>query len=211
LERQERSFGYDARGFLKEETHPETGQYFYERIDARGHATLKRHSNAQAGFSLGFAYDAYERLTTVWDRLGSRDLKVWEYAEDNGPNGDMKKGKVVSATRYNYREVPFNPGLYANIPVVEEYAYAGKGGRISSRRTKLNGTYVFDQSWEWDDLGQMTRQVYPRCTSGCTGPALPWRNQQYAYNWASWRRLSVGPIWPTMTTACSPRSSTSTA
>jgi YD repeat-containing protein len=110
-EHQDRSFGYDARGFLKAETHPETGQYLYERIDARGHATIKRHANQDAGFSLGFAYDAYERLTTVWDRLGSRDLKVWEYAEDNGPNGDMKKGKVVRATRYNYREVPFNPGL----------------------------------------------------------------------------------------------------
>jgi RHS repeat-associated protein len=177
--RQDRSFVYDARGFLKEETHPETGTFLYEAIDARGHATIKRHQ--ASGLGLDLEYDAYERLIKVRDRLEDRDIKVWEYGTSN-LGTDLRKGKVVKATRYNYRQVPWNQSVWANLPVVEEYAYAGRGGRISSRRTKLNNTYFFDQSWEWDQLGNMTRQVYPRCTTGCSGPAVAARNQTYAYS-----------------------------
>ncbi len=146
---QERLFTYDNRGLLLWENHPEKtantyGQGHdvdYINYDARGHATRK----VDRVFDLTFLFDKYERLTQVRETgagncqtngTSPRCLKAFTYATANGTatggGTDWKKGKLTSASRYNYVATPFN----AVVEVKESYQYGGRGGCHSrTRRT----------------------------------------------------------------------------
>ena len=67
----------------------------------------------------------------------------------------------------------------------ETYTYSGVAGRISRRITDLNnGDRVFDQSWTYDDLGNVKTQGYPRCTDApCNAQPGPPRTltRDYVY------------------------------
>ncbi len=177
---QRRSFTFDGRGFLTAEWHPETGETLYSQIDARGHANRKQH--VASGLDLGFAYDAYERLLKIWDRSRIADLKTWTYGAANA-SGNWKMGKVEKAVHYNRRLHPFATGeVWIDVPVEETFLYGGRGGRVSSRTTTLNGVYSFSQSATWGALGELTQENYPRCSAGpCAGLGPP-RVQSYLYD-----------------------------
>ncbi|MDY7094541.1 MAG: hypothetical protein SX243_16340, partial [Acidobacteriota bacterium] len=181
---QHRYWTYDGRGFMTREIHPENGTYHFESIDARGKALRKRHDSGLR--DLAFEYDAAERMTGVRDRKlsGWPYLKSFEYA-GSGDAGTWGFGKLWKATRTNIRRIPWAPSITTELDVRETYTYNGVGGRISRRVTDLNNSdRVFDQSWTYDDLGNVKTQGYPRCTDApCNTQPGPARNltRDYVY------------------------------
>jgi RHS repeat-associated protein len=197
---QERLFTYDNRGFLLWENHPEKtaniyGQSHdvdYPSYDARGHVLRK----VDGDNDLTFEYDLAERLTLVRETgagacittsgtVGPRCLKSFTYATANGTNAagltDYRKGKVTSASRYNYVGAPFN----ATVEVKETYEYTGRGGRVSQKDTYqiFNGgnSEIFRQTFSWNDLGTLASETYPDCiASTVCGPSSP-RSVSYGY------------------------------
>ena len=180
---QRRSFGYDGRGFLTSECHPEkSGCVTYSRIDSRGHA-LERTDN---GTTLRFAYDAAERLRSVARRIsGGTDRVIKEFAyTSNNAGGNLRRGRLWKATRHNRGEAPWAPGTTGTISVTEEYFYEGRDGRVSKRNTTVGPDVRFSQRWDYDDLGNVVTLTYPRCTnSDCAGAGGggPFRQQQLGY------------------------------
>jgi RHS repeat-associated protein len=181
---QHRYWTYDGRGFMTREIHPENGTYHFESIDARGKALRQRHDSGLR--DLAFEYDAAERMTGVRDRKlsGWPYLKSFEYA-GSGDAGAWGFGKLWKATRTNIRRLPWAPSITAELDVTETYTYSGVGGRISRRVTDLNNSdRVFDQSWTYDDLGNVKTQSYPRCTDApCNAQPGPARTltRDYVY------------------------------
>jgi YD repeat-containing protein len=172
---QGRSFAYDGRGFLAEETHPESGTTTYA-YDARGHVTRR---TAAAGTSsettVGFTYDAAERITSVFDETD--DLKVFTY--DRSAT-DRSMGKLASATRYN-RGLPDG-----TVQVTETYHYDGAtntAGRLSKKVTTVSsdaGTQTFTDGYVYDRLGAVTSLTYPAC-AGCGTLQAPVRTVGSSY------------------------------
>ena len=154
---QTRAFTYDNRGFLLSEQLPElgasgNGTAAYSKYDARGHARRK-----QDGLhDLAYTFDRAERLTQVAQADGSGNpstpvLTTLAYAITNS-GSNKRNGKLETATSAN-------PDL-TSASVVETYAYAGAGGRVSSRQTQVEGRAI-TQSFTWNDLGQLSWQQYP--------------------------------------------------
>jgi hypothetical protein len=170
---QTRSFTYDNRGFLGSEVNPEigatgNGTTSYGQYDARGHAHSKTTGAANGTFDLRFAYDASERLTDVYDNGSSfRQLKHFDFATANAGT-NMQQGKLTQAVRTNHLAA-------GDITVTEKYEYKGSAGRTSLRETVAkNGTTIlqdYEQTFEYDDLGAITKPGYPACLTAapCSG------------------------------------------
>jgi len=181
---QERYWSYDRRGFLLWDKHPERvqnpanahdpssddGKTFYEEHDALGNA----HRRYDASRELTFDFDPAQRPTRALEVDGaeSRPLEEFSYHRTNRP-GEWSRGKLYQAKRHNYGSPVAPLELQeADLVVTESYRYAGVGGRVSSRQTRLAnlGTAVFEQSFEYDLLGNRSRTVYPRCQHApCAG------------------------------------------
>jgi RHS repeat-associated protein len=174
---QTRLFGYDNRGFLTSERHPEkgasgNGYVTYGSYDARGHAGTR----TDGPHTLRFTYDGAERPTQVEESLGFglyRPLKSFTFAATNG-TGDYRRGKLQVARGYNY---PVIGSTQYTVELRETYTYGGKQGRVSQRDTAnvVGGSLFesFTQSWTWNDLGDPASVTYPRCThAACTAATL---------------------------------------
>jgi YD repeat-containing protein len=170
---QERTFAYDNRGFLSDETHPENGKVSYT-YDALGHVLTKRLA-ATGPFDLNYTYDDAERLTQVDSRetatsTSFRASKVFTFGSDNdGVN--LKRGKLETATRHNYR--PVSGGSDVDIRVVETYAYNDSAGRLTDRTTEIKDlttsggiNQTVTQKQEYTTLGQVSLLTYPSCSDG---------------------------------------------
>jgi RHS repeat-associated protein len=166
---QRRLFTYDHRGFLISEQHPEkgaagNGTVSYFNYDARGN--VGRRSDGPN--DLTFTYDKAERLTQVRETGGAqRVLKAFAYATANDVTGtDLRKGKVVSASRFNYVGAPFN----AKAEVRDTFAYRGAEGRVSevSRQLIFNDVdeEKFTSTYAYDGLGLVSSLGYPDCVFG---------------------------------------------
>ncbi|MFL6193889.1 MAG: RHS repeat-associated core domain-containing protein, partial [Thermoanaerobaculia bacterium] len=171
---QERLFTYDNRGFLTSEKHPEkgasgNGTVTYQSYDSQGH--FRRMIDGPN--DLTYTYDRAERVTQVRETGGlQRTLKGYTYATDN-PLGNYRKGKVLTAQRYNYHVVN---GGSNTVLITETYTYGGREGRVSQRdtQTSVNGgtNESFTQSFAWNELGDQATIDYPLCTfSPCTATA----------------------------------------
>src|SRR6185369_404341 len=193
---QNRWFNYDNRGLLIAEIHPEKQPNAYGQgnsvdypiYDARGHALRK----IDGPNDLTYVFDAAERLTLVREsgagftsctaNGGHRCLKSFTYSTANGAGGtDLSKGKLVSASRFNYIGAPFN----ATVEVKETSTYSGLLGRLSQKDTSqtFNGTTseTFRQTFTWNDLGNLASQTYPDCiASSYCGASSP-RTVSYTY------------------------------
>ena len=206
---QARIFSYDSRGFLAYERHPEkgasgNGYVRYLDYDALGNPGRKLDAVATASATTGaaidvrFTYDRASRLTQVSEASGSlRPLKVFTYAGSSS-GSNQRGGKIETADRYNYVKVS---GGDVTGQVRETYVYAGIGGRVSARDTQtyVNGatTEGFTQAWTYNDLGDVTRLTYPRCThAGCNGAALTSRtiDFEYANGWLTRVPTYADPI-----------------
>lgn len=199
---QERLFTYDNRGFLLWENHPEKtanihGQSHdvdYSSYDARGHVLRK----VDGDNDLSFQYDAAERLTLVRETgtgacvttdnetNPSLCLKSFTYANSNGTNAagltDYRKGKLTSASRYNYVGVPYN----STVEIKETYEHTGRSGRVSQKDTYqiYNGTTyeTFRQTFSWNDMGALASQTYPDCIASTVCGASSPRSVSLGYN-----------------------------
>ena len=81
-----------------------------------------------------------------------RILRQLDYATANN-GSDKANGKLYQATANTL----ISPTTF---PVVETYTYAGVGGRVSRRRTAVDGR-VIDLDLTWSDLGRPASVTYP--------------------------------------------------
>ena len=179
---QSRSFDYDGRGFLRWESHPESGVTAYT-YDARGNVGSKSPGAANSQFDLVYEYDHAERLISVKGRnpfYGQssqpqwRVLKSFEYAYENALSpapADYRKGKLLTAARYNYDPSVASGFTYK---VAETYQYRDGAGRKTNRRTHItrgddqNEAYwwsyrTVDTAVTYDDLDLPVSIDYPKC------------------------------------------------
>jgi RHS repeat-associated protein len=185
---QVRSFGYDNLGLLAWETHPEKTtnsaglghDVDYPAYNAVGNV-LRRVDGTN---DLTLVYDEALRLTLIRETSGGqRALKEFAYAASNGA-GERSLGKLRTATRHNRFNICGSGGAH-DAAIEETYTYAGIGGGVSKRATRLVYDNVageaFEQTFSWTALGQPNSVGYPRCTT-CTGPASVTRNVSYGYS-----------------------------
>jgi YD repeat-containing protein len=187
---QRRLFDYDGRGFLRWESQPESGvtSYLY---DARGHLATKLQGAAQSQFDLDYFYDAAERLTRLEARnplYGSesgqpmyRPMKTFQYSAANEAVGgivDWTRGKLKSASRYNYSFAKGDETLYR---IEDRYEYRDGPGRQTGRQTTIyeneNAVKTFSTGRSYNELDLPVSQTYPSCTS-CGVPPGDWDRDQ---------------------------------
>ncbi len=174
-----RSFTYDNRGFLEREVHPElvlasqeSGTTAYSNFDARGHAEYRKVNESEDIFDLHYVYDAAERLTDVESRDPNNATTYRASKEFHFGQAGPTNGKLTSAVRHNYV-----PGI-GEVMVTESYEYGDDAGRLTKKTTNIhtvNGSpdplqQTLDQSYTYDDLGEMTGISYPGdCVPGPCG------------------------------------------
>jgi RHS repeat-associated protein len=170
---QQRSFGWDGRGFMTSETHPEIGEFGNGTIaylrDARGNTTQRDVANDDGDRLLRFAYDGAGRPIRVEEEISSgwRLLKEFFYARYNQP-GERRRGQLVMARRTNWLALlePLE-AIEGAIPmlVTDHYQYSGLGGRVSKKTTSItlpSGSQSFTTSFEYGLLGDIASIDYPR-------------------------------------------------
>ncbi len=191
---QQRLFTYDLRGFLLSEQHPEKGAagngvMSYFNYDVLGHAGRR----VDGPNDLTFTFDKAERLTQVRETGGlQRTLKTFTYGSSNVTDvtgTDWRKGKVISASRFNYVGAPFN----ATAEVRDTYVYKSTEGRVSdtSRQLIFNGTdeEKFTTAYAYDGLGLISTLGYPDCVFGdCAALDTP---RTVTFNYSYGRLVSV--------------------
>jgi hypothetical protein len=206
---QERLFDYDGRGFLRWESHPESGVTSYT-YDARGKLLRKIVGAADSLFDLKNEYDLAERLSYVQGRDPEtalfRPLKYFQYAAENDVgHGDWKNGKLVWAQRFNYAGE-----LEPDYTVNHSYYYDDPAGRRVRRDTSIfkEGVSTAMKSIyygvTYNDLDLVESIDYPMCT-GCGAPPVdPLREDLHVYSYGRLIRLegvvgsTANPItyWP---------------
>lgn len=163
---QPRTFTYDGRGLLLQESHPEiTGTVSYT-YNAQGQVTAKTFS-AGSAFNLTYAYDDAGQLLTLKAGPSGRVTKEFTY----GTAGN-ELGRLKTAKRFNYL-----PGSTTDYYLVTETYSYDANGRASSRTTNIDkiasGTTTavrsFTQSRTYTDLGLPGTLSYPQC-AGCGSP-----------------------------------------
>jgi len=200
---QSRTFNYDNRGFMTDETHPEYGDathptggtMYYDETDSRGHV-WRRHVGAM---DVDMLYDSLERLYRVQRHADQHALKIFEFATANA-TGDDAKGKLKRGIRYNWFTWGVAPNLTtANFQVIETYKYGGVDGRVSYRTTEefdctattsdncdalRTGSPFrkFEQSFAYDQRGATQTLGYPTCNAfACTSGVIAAREVANEY------------------------------
>jgi len=198
---QNRTFDYDGRGFLRWESHPEGGMTSYT-YDTRGNALTKHQGAASSLFDLTYAYDVAGRVVEVRgrnphfnpatpndpDQPPFRLMKTFSYGTDNIA-GDLRRGKLLTAVRYNYDPVNAEGDTYK---VTETYTYGDVAGRKTKRRTTITKGYganeafwslvrTVDTSVAYDELDLPSVMEYPMCVGCGSTPVHPARNQGFTY------------------------------
>jgi YD repeat-containing protein len=160
-ELQSRTFHYDGRGVVTDETHPEIGAdgnktITYDRYDARGHVLRKLVGALTAGatasdFDLKYEYDGAERLVKLYQILDRQNddqpsqlrvLKEFNYDLNDGSftpvNHSM--GKLDTSVRYNHPATLPNQAFAppsGTFVVTETFRYQNDAGTLSSRETRV--------------------------------------------------------------------------
>lgn len=190
---QNRIFDYDGAGLLRWESHPESGISSYT-YDARGQVLSKQQGAAASPYDLRYTYDPAGRLLELHGRNPNanppdepefRPIKTFYYAADNqsGPIGvpiNRRKGRLVIAERYNYPPDGPLAAYLADIYVVSDYyEYRTPSGQISQHTRSIGSTPSLsvtpeffkdvDTAYEYTDLGNVAKIVYPTCVY-CGGP-----------------------------------------
>jgi RHS repeat-associated protein len=179
---QTRVFGWDVRGFLLSETHPELGPgtVSYSNYDALGNPGKR----VRGAWTLETVFDRLGRPTKIEEILGGGARRTWkEWTYGTGTEaGNRSAGKVTTEKRYNY-VVPPGGAIEATVIVTEDWAYGGRGGRPSAKATSINiGAMNWNQGFTWDELGNLASESYPRCTyANCTATAPSSPTQLYGY------------------------------
>ena len=172
---QSRVWGSDGRGFVTSEEIPErsvtaTFSEFNTRGQARelteGDRTTRR------------VYDRLGRLTAV--KLDNAPIKVFQFGSSPPENGQLRpeNGRLIHAQRYNYRDAETGgiAGASGVYRVGSDYEY-DPAGRVKRRTTSLTwdpdvgppgDPMAFDQSWTYDDVGNVVTLDYPHRPGSAT-------------------------------------------
>jgi len=191
---QNRIFDYDGRGFLRWESHPEAGMTSYT-YDGRGNVLSRRLGAANTSFDLNFQYDDSERLIRVEGRDPDnpsqfRVIKEFEFADSNSGT-DLRQGKLVRSSRYNYKPDGWTSYPTPVVRVTETFGYNDPAGQKTDRTTTIaTSSYpgaaflesrAITQSISYDKLGRTSLEKYPMCVNCGTPPGDPWREITSAY------------------------------
>ncbi len=175
---QTRSWTHDGRGFLTHENIPERAAMTFSNFTTRG----APQTLSESGRTKSLTFDPVGRLRRV--AVGSRALKRFVYCDPlaEGTHSSLcsttgpTNGQLIAATRNNYRQ-PADSGLgvLATWVVDSTFGY-DNAGRLDQRATSVfwgtgwssnptpgSQTTTFDQSWTYDDLGNVTALGYPTC------------------------------------------------
>lgn len=204
---QNRYFDYDGRGFLRWESHPESGVTSYT-YDARGKVLTKDVGAAKTPFDLKYTYDVAERLQTLEGR-DPADLNdyrpVKEFYYGTGLDlSSLERGKLVIAKRYNYPD-PSTPSAPAFLPyqemilVEEQYEYGDAAGRKTHRTTYIRGEFdesegelaPIHQTFNYNDLDQVNEIKYPVCFLCGLPDAIPLVRLVPQYEMGRLRKLAI--------------------
>jgi YD repeat-containing protein len=183
---QQRLFDYDGRGFLRWESQPESGMTSY-LYDGRGNLATKLQAAADSQFDLDYFYDAAERLARIEARNPRypsvpgqskyRPMKEFAYGTANSTTDqDLQKGKLVTATRYNYDPL----SQFYDLKVSDAYHYGDTAGRKTSRTTTIrdfNDALLksIDMATAYNTLDLPVQILYPTCLDCGYSPGNPWR------------------------------------
>jgi len=188
---QTRSFLYDNRGLLRQETHPEiglngNGTTLYSQHDARGHVGRKTIGTL---IDLRYDYDAAERLIQVKDgKESERPLALFSFDcirfDVTQPCASATHpGQLAASARYNH------DSELGTIAVTQANQYDPLTGRLVRRDCAVGSgevggvprftgeSFFFTQSF--NDLGLPATLTYPcrvsgaGCLSGDPGRAVP--------------------------------------
>lgn len=181
---QTRRFNYDNRGFLNSEQLPEAGASGNGVINYNEYDSLGRVGSRRDGArKLRYGYDAAGRLTLLRECLtefaqcdvagNSRPVKEYSfYSTDQSASGVYELGRLYQARRHNYLLNPYNNNAPADLVVTETYQYRKPGAAVSQRQLGTSTGLNFTQTFDYNDLGELTSQTYPQCSTGnCTGTA----------------------------------------
>lgn len=175
---------YDGRGLLVEETDADGEALLYFGYDALGNLTREE----REGAILLRELDRAGRLVRVAVE-GGPVLKELSYAAENDI-GEWGAGKLRQAVRYNHGV----PGVAGPLRVVEDFSYAGRGGRLSERTTSLRDDsgvkLAFSSSATYAEMGQLASLGYPECDRSWNLVCVPnARTVSYSYHFHNRRFL----------------------
>ena len=171
---QGRTFNYDLRGFLKDETNPEkTGTTYYHGYDARGHL-LRKQESTSSKYDLTYTYDKTERMTKI---ESAADGVIKEFFFDSVEDGV----KSLSGAGRLLKDVRHNRNAFGDITVTNYYGY-DTSGRVASKETRLSTGPVFTQNFTYFSNGQPDKLHYPTC-AGCGTATKSDRQIPLIYNY----------------------------
>lgn len=185
-----RTFGYDGRGFLVSETHPELpGQVATYVRDALGNALERSLSGAPDEARLLYRYDPASRLVRVsydlpWVLAPSEPRPLVEllYHSMNpvtAKPGEKAAGKLYQQKRHNWISFAlpepsgYDPAREEDYVVTDTFRYAGTDGALSQRTTRLGLDYRtlgLRSGYSTDGVGRRTQLSYEPCLfEDCAG------------------------------------------
>jgi YD repeat-containing protein len=160
---QNRTFTFDNRGFLVNESQPETGLTVYDKYDVYGHALHKLQGVADGPFDLTFVYDIYQRLAEVRQGASGQTL-VKQMTYDTLPAGGpwspyTENGQLLKSYRRN-----FHAELGGDVGV-NTYFHYDSAGRLDQKTTSIGTGPSFTQGYSYDLLGELMSLHYPNCST----------------------------------------------
>ena len=156
-----RTFTYDNRGFLLEESHPElvsaadVADVSYGLYDSAG----KPGEMITPDLTLRYSYHSSGQLSRIREVLaggGQRTLKDFFYSTSNLSAHNRTAGKLVQSRRFNYL-----PGVNEPVVVTKTFSYREHNGRLSTVRLRTDTGQQFEQSFTYDSLGNIDHWHYP--------------------------------------------------
>ena len=189
-QQQVRSMVYDSLGFLRSETHPESGfngngTILYRDFDAAG----RHHRLTDDARDMGLLYDFLGRKTEVRDHLEGDRLvvrRVYDGAQGRG------EGKLWYSDRFNYRKA--GSPLIDQVRVRQIYRYHGLQGAVSKKTTKIFWSLPnvsFAQDYTYNELLDLASVSYPTCAGAACDSTMT-SSQTVTYGYQEGLPVSVG-------------------
>ncbi len=160
---QQRTFAYDWFGFLRSETHPESGTTNHSAYDVLGDPLASTRAD---GSVVTRQYDQAGRLVRVI--AGGQPYAVQCY--DGGGCADGTGGFAGGAFPLGNltRRYGWNPGSPSLTKITEDLSYTGLGGRLSDKTTTFSTGSLspVTEHWFYDSMGLLRQHDHPRPSGG---------------------------------------------
>ncbi len=155
---QERSFTYDAAGFMVQELHPEIEGPVTYTYDGRGN--IKKKDLTGTAHDLEYVYDAAGRVTQALDGDG---YVFQEYFFGYSNTDGRRVGKLYQARRHNWLPESAGSQNLVDHVVTETFDHSAPGDRLASYAVRSSRGASFKTDYTYDAMGNLSRLVYPTC------------------------------------------------